>query len=46
MSHVSPWITMAIALLIGALVGAERETRQTDHGPVRFGVRDFVITSA
>ena len=37
---------MAIALLIGALVGAERETRQTDHGPVRFGVRDFVITSA
>lgn len=37
---------MAIALLIGALVGAERETRQTDHGRVRFGLRDFVITSA
>lgn len=37
------WISLAIALLIGALVGAERETGESH---IRIGLRDFVITSA
>ncbi len=38
-----PWITLGIALLIGVLVGAERETARTLSG---VGLRDIVLTSA
>lgn len=46
LADAAPWLTLAIALLIGALIGAERETRVTRQERVRFGLRDFVITSA
>ncbi len=38
-----PWITLGIALLIGVLVGAERETSRS-RSPV--GLRDLVLVSA
>ena len=38
-----PWITLGIALLIGVLVGAERETARTLSG---IGLRDIVLTAA
>ena len=40
---VSPWLTLAIALLIGALVGTERETGKTH---IAIGLRDLILTSA
>ncbi len=42
-TDVGPWLTLAIALLIGALVGAERET---DDSRTSVGLRDLVLTSA
>jgi len=38
-----PWIAAALALLIGVLFGAERETSGTK---VHVGLRDFVVVSA
>ena len=42
-TDVGPWLTLAIALLIGALVGAERETGDTR---ISVGLRDLVLASA
>lgn len=42
-TDVGPWLTLAIALLIGALVGAERETGEAR---ISVGLRDLVLTSA
>lgn len=39
----APWISLALALLIGFLIGAERETAGTN---VHIGLRDFVVVSA
>lgn len=39
----APWISLALALLIGLLIGAERETARTN---VHIGLRDFVVVSA
>ncbi len=38
-----PWVTLGIALLIGVIVGAERETARA-HAAL--GLRDIVLTSA
>jgi len=39
----APWISLALAMLIGLLIGAERETARTN---VHIGLRDFVVVSA
>jgi uncharacterized membrane protein (DUF4010 family) len=38
----APWISLALALLIGLLIGAERETAGTS---IQIGLRDFVVVS-
>jgi len=42
-TDIFPWITLGIALLIGVLVGAEREKSRLDVG---VGLRDIVLVSA
>lgn len=43
LGNASTWISLAIALLIGLLIGAERETARSN---VHIGLRDFLVISA
>ncbi len=43
LGNASTWISLAIALLIGLLIGAERETARAN---VHVGLRDFLVISA
>ena len=43
LGNAATWISLAIALLIGLLIGAERETARAN---VHVGLRDFLVVSA